>query len=655
MKYRSLAKKKHTPKTTGSHPVKKAAEDRRQVAGTFPFLNTFLYGAAGIVIHLVLSGILVFQTSISTSAVFPFAVLSGVIGAAGTTGFFKKNIITVTWVAMVLVVLHITVNLTLTYEWVQNNSLFSLIANAMTIPLGVLWFFILKVRSEKEVSVEYAYSFEEVFKGITPKIGAAIVIIISATLIFYRLGFYDIWEDENLVINAALGIQENGADYLKDGYKRTWLHSMLIAGVFEIFGDSEYTARLPSALFGIGFVLTCFYVFSRWFGIWILALLIPLLCLMNDRFLILFRYIRMYALLIPIFLAGAFIIYRTVTLKQENTGYLKGKFLQHLPVILSGVLCVAFGLLLAHLHKLSMLILPVFFVFILIYAFHRRSKEAMNTVLFFAGIGLILAFMTFILKMDELRMFRQVTERILTPHQSFPAYFGFMFENGLPVNSTIMTLIAGLGLMNPKSSLPVRFSLILSYLMVIIGLVSMVYLVAGEGRDYRYIAHIVPFLAGIVLLTWYKTGESLMRGAGKWLAIIVLMISSIHLVHDYERVYVRHPWAPSYTIVYSTLKEKYQPGEALFAQNIKSYYLDPEALTGNRYHKLPRNKEYTLEQLKLDFKAAQRGWLVWDQHKSYHWREDVLRYIYSNFQHVHGGQLDDMGVELFYFNESMIR
>jgi hypothetical protein len=106
--------------------------------------------------------------------------------------------------------------------------------------------------------------------------------------------------------------------------------------------------------------------------------------------------------------------------------------------------------------------------------------------------------------------------------------------------------------------------------------------------------------------------------------------------------------------VYKTLKDKYKPGDSLFANNVKTYYLDPVKLAGNLYHNVPKRKEYTLEQFKHDIRIAQRGWVMWETHKVYHWRDEVIIYIYENFKEYHGRQMDDLGLELWYFDESRI-
>jgi hypothetical protein len=502
-----------------------------------------------------------------------------------------------------------------------------------------VWYFILKYKAEDigapDASGEYKLS--NVYQGLLPKITGGVILAVCAFLFFYRLGYYDIWEDENLVINAAKGIYDQGFSYLKDGYDRAWLHTAMITGVFKVMGISEFAGRLPSAIFGVVFVLACFYVFARWYGMTALALLIPITCLMNDRFLILFRYMRMYAVLIPLFLIGAYLIHRVIKSFQVTSD---GSLL-FLP-------------LLAHIHKLSMILLPAFGLFILIQALIQRTKSQLRLLYIVSAAVVVMLILTFPLQFEPLRMFRQVANRIFSPPTPMPAYFEYMLGNAFPMNSTLMVLIAGLGLIASRISYPIRALLIFNYLLISIALVSMVYLITAEGRDYRYIAHLVPFVVCTVLLSMTYIGKAIRKETYPWVMILVFVISSLDLMQDYGRVYVKHPWAPRYSEVYKTLTDHFKPGDALFAQNVKTYYLDPVALAGDHYYKISKRSDYSREQFVKDVREAGHGWVMWELHKSHHWSEDILKYIYTHFKPYHNQNLDDLGVALFYFDETMI-
>lgn len=619
-------------------------------------LTISLHGLLGGLAFFFLHPILTFKPADSGGLMLMMTVLSAGLAAFGATGLFKQHIDRIILATIPLIILHVLANVMVTYGLLEVTGITGLLANALTIPLAIPVYFILRYKSvapDPDNSPE-VYTVSKVFAGIGPKVAGTLILLIAAFLIFYRLGYYDIWEDENLVINAAVGVYEQGFSYLKEGYDRAWIHTVMCAGVFELFGVSEFTGRLPSAIFGIAFVLICFYVFARWYGLAWLALLIPLVCLMNDRFLILFRYMRMYALLIPLFLFCVYLVSRAISrVQQGSEGDGEKRLIRHNWIYIA--LAVLSLPLLAHVHKLSMIVLPAFGLLILYLVILHRSRAQIRLLWAAVGGTVIILILTFVFQLDSFRMFRQVAGRIFSPHTPLTAYFEYMFENGLPLNSTFMFLLAGLGLLGSKVSRSLKTLLILNYLFIIIAVVSMVYLIGNEGRDYRYIAHIVPFVVCTLLIAVHYYFKALWKGSYPWAMIVVFLVSTLQLVNGYGRVYERHPWAPRYSTVYATLREQYKPGDALFATNIKTYYLDAVELAGTHYHKVPKKKGYTLEQLKADTKLEGHGWFLWELHKTHQIRDEVVQYIYQNFKPVHNSRLDDLGVELFYFDESMIR
>ncbi len=654
-----MAKKRIKSKsTTTAVPSEVGAKQPIEIpAWTIIIIAALLGGLTYYVLHPI-------QAFYSSSNVMTagMTIFCAFLAAVCSTPVFSKHISNIQKISFGLLVIHLLLNLSNTYSWVPPNEITNFIANALTIPLGIIWFFILRdqsislVQSSKVMRPEdqSVFSLKSVLSNKAIVALMLVVFGICAVMIFYRLGYYDIWEDENLVINAALGMKDQGLDYLDEGYRRTWLHTYMIARFFDVFGVSEFTGRLPGAIFGLFFVLISFFVFVRWYGVALLAVLLPLVCLLNDNFLLLFRYMRMYALLIPIFLWAVYFFYRTLTLK-DNIVYYKGKKVTWLnQYVVYGLGSFFFIFLLAHLHKLAMIVLPVLFLAILIMAIRSRTKYLKYVLFTFAGATIILAVLTFGLELHALRMFRQVTGRIFAEHHYFPEYYQYVLENGLPLNATLTTLIAGLGLFNARESFRTLSILFISYMLIVISLISMVYLIGAEGRDYRYIAHIVPFVVGASMYIWYRTAGKIFAGRAQWILFVFLISSSFQFAKEYKRVYVDHPWAPSYSVVYKSLRQQYKPGDALFAINVKTFYLDPKELAGDRFYKVPNKKQLTMEQFRTALQNAKQGWFMWEKHKSYHWRDEILQYMYSHFQLVHGGQQDNYGIDLFYFDESMI-
>lgn len=608
-------------------------------------------GALCYLLYPILSG----QDQQSTNLRGLLILCCAAIGFFGELPFFSKHVRTIAWYVLPFTLLQIIASLGLTYGWWASNALWLMLSRDLCIPLAILWFFILRHNRSGVLDqiLPNTYKIKDVFHSTGTKVAAMIALAAAAVLFFYRLGYYDIWEDENLVINAAIGVTRDGLAYFKEGYDRAALHTLICAGVFKVFGVSEFTARIPSAIFGLVFVAGSIYVFSRWYGIAWIAILIPLTCLMNDRFLILFRYMRMYALLIPLFLLGVYLIHRTLSawqaIQTSSDASIKRKDLWLL--LGASLLCLP---LLAHIHKLSMVLLPVFGLYLIYLTLEQPSQRQWRILAICTGSGVLLLILTFVVELGALKMFRQAANRILTPHDPKPAYFQFMFNNGLPQNSTIMVLAAGIGLWFSEIRKSLKSLWALQYLLIILPLIVMVYLADDQGRDYRYIAHIVPFVISILMMTGYAMGQVFFPRRAIWVPVLIFIVAVSSLIATGDKVYVRHPWAPRYAQVYATLKTNFKTGDALFAQNIKTYYLDPVALAGVHYHKLPKQRAYTFEQFMSDIHAEKQGWFMWELHKSHQWRPEILEYIYAHFKPYHYQSHDDLGVELFYFDATML-
>ena len=80
------------------------------------------------------------------------------------------------------------------------------------------------------------------------------ILVLAAVLRFWELGSFSLHKpDEDTTVLAAAHILEDGTPRFPSGmfYGRAVLHSYLIGASFAVFGESEWSARLPSALCGI--------------------------------------------------------------------------------------------------------------------------------------------------------------------------------------------------------------------------------------------------------------------------------------------------------------------------------------------------------------------------------------------------------------------
>lgn len=104
---------------------------------------------------------------------------------------------------------------------------------------------------------------------------------LAAFLCLWNLGNEDLWQDEAQTAVIARTILDSGIPLGSDGVNsfsqeaglefgedlvwkwHTWLSFSLVAGSFEVFGESTFSARLPSALLGIAVVILMYFTARR--------------------------------------------------------------------------------------------------------------------------------------------------------------------------------------------------------------------------------------------------------------------------------------------------------------------------------------------------------------------------------------------------------
>ena len=80
----------------------------------------------------------------------------------------------------------------------------------------------------------------------------------------YALGDQSLWNDEASSIGAAMAMLDHGIPLLPSGevYSRAILNTGMIALSLNLFGDTEFAARLPSVLFGT-LTIPLVFIFAR--------------------------------------------------------------------------------------------------------------------------------------------------------------------------------------------------------------------------------------------------------------------------------------------------------------------------------------------------------------------------------------------------------
>ena len=136
-------------------------------------------------------------------------------------------------------------------------------------------------------------------------------IILGAVLLrTIHLGMFGFWWDELYHVLAAQSINKIGHPFipLQGDYTRALPFTYIISIFFKLFGTSEVSARLPSVIFNITFIILSFFIIRKWFNRSI-AFLFIIVISFSPFTIVLARECRMYTLFQLLYFLGAYFFF----------------------------------------------------------------------------------------------------------------------------------------------------------------------------------------------------------------------------------------------------------------------------------------------------------------------------------------------------------
>jgi 4-amino-4-deoxy-L-arabinose transferase-like glycosyltransferase len=508
-------------------------------------------------------------------------------------------------------------------------------------------------------------------EGLFPVIGLVIITIIAVPIYFYGLGSYDMRDDELFVNKTAYNFLKEGNFYQWDwmrnisgkntdcvivepycNYTRAWPHTLTVALSYKLFGVSEFSTRLPGALFGLMGIIIIYVVSNFFIRNKIFALLISLMFALSPIMITWSRFARMYSLLIPIFSLTTYFVYKALTEKslQEVQGYLSKRIRPWLDFNYKYIILSFIGLALCFtLHTGSLVILFFASLFVLFKLFTTHEKRYLSLLILIAVFGLIIISVfrpLFVNFVGQFFKFGEIGSRILYEN----LFFAYPFPTQL---SLLFVIILGIfALMNLRSEIS---SKIIYLLIFVIGswLVYTRFISTGLFADARYMSFLVPIVLTTIsfsLLILIKNFNSkLIYG----LLVTLTSVAAINAFANFSTAYYDFSWQPNLREAYSTILNSYQPGEAILSPHLRPYYL--RELNATNIYVMPWRKELPFEEFHNQLVSADHGWLVWESDKvNWHIRPEIYNYAESHFVKYHGSDVDDTGVDVYYFNQNLI-
>jgi len=488
-----------------------------------------------------------------------------------------------------------------------------------------------------------------------------ILLLIASFLLFYKLGAHDFLEDEFQVVNTAAGYLHSGDYYEWDWinqqitnrpYERAWPHTWLIAQSFKFFGISEWSARATSAFSGFVFIIILYFI-ARYFTDRHIALLSLFSVIFYITFLNIFRYTRMYALLIPFFLILSYCIYRGLT----GEWWIKTK-IKFIDDILNQYLNFDYRFLILtlpimylnyHIHLNSLFIILAGYIFICLMAILEKSKKYI--ILTITGVISIIGLYV-VNKYSLISNMPWVLGLISFFKQSNTSYIDYLLRHPLGTGTSILLLIyLFIKILNKKTQRDKQHKYLFLFVIIFSASIFFTY-IADRYPSLYYVSHIIPI--ALILISaglWH-----LLENFPKYKIVLTIFFLVLILFNFSTNLSAFYSWERDYgnfSIAFQDIIDNYKyDEEVIIGQYLRLYYLQP--LDKIQYVSMLNYQQYTFSQFQKDLEKYEAGWITWETRKAYHIDEKIRNFIDTHFQKIHGAGVDDTRVEVYYFSNTSI-
>ncbi len=485
-----------------------------------------------------------------------------------------------------------------------------------------------------------------------------VIFIIAFFTYSHKLSHYDIFEDEFQMMSVATG-HYHSREYKHWNYAKEEIieskygvkpQIWVLSQAFKLFGVSKGTARGVSVFMGLLFVFISYFISRYFIKNKIIALLVPLIVIFYPSYLHLFRYIRMYALVIPL----SFIIFWLMHKGVTTNNFFKFKILK-LDLFIEKYINFNFIFLIIsiplivinyRLHQVSLITVPAIFIYTIYLAFSEKKVKYYIA----SGIGFI-GFIIIFLFFD-----RYLPYEVMTFFKGRDwLYLKWMFNYPFTKNLIIILLLIGISFFVLLKSKKLKHRIVYFYIIIIFTFIFFALIANYAGHDFRFVSHIVPFVLLLSLYLSYNIFKAVFNKLILYLLLIFLFMEiGVSYAAGYENIYEKNNFRPWYSVAYKTISDNFDPNnEVVFGHYFQQYYASDIIKTGKVIGMLSHNK-FKLDTLKMKLNSNPQGWITWATYKGWHFDEDLIQYVSSNFKKIHGHGIDETNMEVYYYDKSMI-
>lgn len=510
-------------------------------------------------------------------------------------------------------------------------------------------------------------------KSLQKKILLIILTLASILIYFTNLGKYKLSNDEYNVFDTAAGLVKSSSFYKWDWIENTssqetfctqdkedvychyfkgFPHTIVVTGSFKLFGISELSARIPSAIFGVAFILLMWKLTMELTGNSDTAFLTSFAVLLNPKLIEIFRTARMYSLLLPVFLLAFYFGYRGINGKVSDPPKPLNQInFDYRSLIIGGLLSILSGLI----HPVGLIIGLCIFLYVVLLAIIEKEKRQiyLSAIL----LGFLAAFLGFNL------IFPDILKGVL--EKSFAEWFtignnNYMYTYHLfsapyvlPINLALLSVGALLAIATQNKFL--RYA----YIYVIVTYIFFRFF--GNRYDfYNYTSHIVPIVTLVISHTTIITLRQFNSKLLKIAVIICILVGlSINFASQVNKMYIEDELYGDPSIACNTISKfnaspKVTSKPTVYAKFLRKYYCQnlPESTTiielpSYKSHKEDYNHQAWLNHFYMQ--NTEQIWFVWETEKTYHIHPEMLDFIQQNSSKYHGSSVDESKMEVYKF------
>lgn len=501
-----------------------------------------------------------------------------------------------------------------------------------------------------------------------------VLIIVLSLMAFwlyaYQLGSLNFWDDEYLVVKAAEGYRQTSTYYFWDfvreeitphQYERAWPHLWLVSQSYKLFGVSEWSSRIVSVIFGCFFIFSSFFVVLYFTNHALLATIVTSTFLFNPDFIYYFRYTRMYAVLIPLFFIWSMTVFHAIEGRWSWLERRWGKnefFSDYFNFDYRFAMLSLFLFFWAYqIHVISLLIVPVTLAYLVVMAIIFREKKYLGLSLF-----LIIASILIYLFLPTNTIIKFMTNVISIFESIRPIFLKLMVQKPFFTLTNLMLLFGSIVLIFLCPDKLQKKKLVFCLLMALVAIFFFMFMVDFHSQHYRYICHAVPFAILMICMT-YVTILRVFQNRYIFLVGVFLLLGSqaAHFVRSTPFLYHGARGQPVPSVAYATVRDNLAEGDVIFAQYLRDYYMrgipkdTPIISLGQVPQDFAKPNPYNFKRFLKDVRQYKRGWVIWKKYKEYHVHPKVAAYVKTLFIKIHGEGVDDTNVEVYFFDESMIK